>query len=390
MSDDPIGWGPASETDPLVQSLRGALGREADRTAPGRDGLRRIRAEIEARQRAAAITRRRRLTLLAAGVAGVLLTGGLATALNRAGRGDDSIGISSTPTAVAHPSPSTGPSTAASAGPGPTPSSAVARPGLPVYYAGRLSQADQLFREFHPFTGSAGIAERVQAAVSQAMSRRPDDPDYQTLWAAGADARTRVGPDLITIVLNEAAAGGTAVGAGSLPTEGRVIDQQHVDAAALQQLIWTATAAAAPAGTTGPSLVRIMAEGPTPNRFGSVSLSQPFRRGDQPGNRDPRALVWIDSLGQDAAVPVGPLTVRGQSTGAVLGLTWSLTLDGRTVDSGSITPTAAGGGRLGVGVRGQWTTTITLPSPGRYRLSVTLDLDDGLGGTDTKDLVAHD
>jgi hypothetical protein len=374
MTDDPTGLGPLSERDPLVRSLRGALAREADAVTPGRDGLRRIRAEIETRQRAAAATRQRRLTLVAAGVAGILVTGGVVAALSREG-----------PTVATPTAPTSEP-----ASPSTSPSASTPAPGLPVYYAGRKAQVDRLFREFHPVTGDpGGTAERVQAAVTQAMSQRPDDPDYQTLWAVGADARTTLGPDLITIVLNEAAAGGTAVAADPLPTEGRVIEPEDLDAVALQQLIWTATAAAAPAGTTGPVRVRISAEGPTPNRFGSIDLSQPFRRGNQPGDGDPRARVWIDSLGQDAAVPAGRLTVRGQTVGAGIPVTWTLDLGGKTVDSGSVRPTTAAGGDLGIGIRGEWTANLDLPSPGRYRLSVTLDVDDGGGGTDTKDFVAQ-
>ena len=103
-------------------------------------------------------------------------------------------------------------------------------PALPVYYLGLVGNSYRLFREFHPLppadSGSSpgAIAARVQEAVTQAMSRPPDDPDYRTLWAAGAGARTTVGPDRISIVLNEAAAGGLSVaGTGA-------------DAIAIQQL----------------------------------------------------------------------------------------------------------------------------------------------------------
>jgi hypothetical protein len=155
----------------------------------------------------------------------------------------------------------------------------------------------------------------------------------------------------------------------------------------LQQLIWTATAAAAPGGVAGPVRVLIRIDGPVPNRFGSIRLDQPFRRGNQPGDQDPRALVWIDSLGQDSSVPVGPLTVTGQSTGASLPLTWTLQRAGKTIDTGSITPVAADGGQVGPGIRGMWTARLDLPTVGRYRFRVVLDVDDGGGGVDSKDFV---
>ena len=381
MINDPTGLWPPSEDDPLVRTLRGALTREADEVLPGRDGLRRIRAEIAARERAAAGARRRRWqTGLVSAAAGVLVIGGVATALSLPDKNKHAIAIG-----TASPTPSTGPTSSAQSSP------TAGAPGLPVYYNGRTWQLDQLFREFHPITdgGSGSISQRVQAAITLAMSERPSDPDYQTLWPAGAAAKTTVEADLITIVLNRVAADGITL-AEPLLNEGKVIEQKDVDAAALQQLIWTATAAAAPSGTTGPVRVRISTEGATPNRFGSINLAQPFRRGSQPGdNKDPRALVWIDSLGQDATVPIGRLTVHGQSTGATPPLHWTLELGGKTVGTGEITPTAPSGAELGVGLRGEWTTTLDLPESGRYRLSVTLGIDDGGGGTDTKDFVVQ-
>ena len=377
MMNDPTDLWPPSEDDPLVRSLRGALTREADEVQPGRDGLGRIRAEIAARERAAADAKRRWRTGLVAAAAGVLVIGGVATALSLPDPDDNSV-------AVAPPTPTS------SSGPTSSSPTSPTTPGLPVYYNGRTWQLDQLFREFHPVTdgGAGSISQRVQAAITLAMSERPSDPDYQTLWPAGAAAQTRVDADLITIVLNRAAADGITL-ADPLPTEGKAITQQDVDAAALQQLIWTATAAAAPNGTAGPVRVRISTEGPTPHRFGSINLAQPFRRGTQPGDKDPRALVWIDSLGQDAVVPIDRLSVHGQSTGAARPLHWSLELGGKTVGTGEITPTAPSGAELGVGLRGEWTTTLDLPSSGRYRLTVTLDVDDGGGGTDTKDFVVQ-
>jgi Sporulation and spore germination len=244
---------------------------------------------------------------------------------------------------------------------------APAAPALPVYYLGQVGTGYRLFREFHPMptTGPpSSTSDRVQQAVTQALSRRPDDPDYHTLWPAGAGARTTLTPDLISIQLNEAAAGGLSVPGTA------------ADAIAIQQLIWTATAAAAPGGSTGPLLVLLRADGPTPDRLGSINLARPFRRGSSPGTGDPRAPVWIDSLGQDSAVAAGLVTVRGESVGVAAGgpsLTWSVTRSGSSgqLRSGELQATSPAGGRTGVGVRGNWTLSLDLSTPGRYTLTVS-------------------
>jgi hypothetical protein len=117
--------------------------------------------------------------------------------------------------------------------------------------------------------------------------------------------------------------------------------------------------------------VQLRADGPTPQRLGSIDLTRPFRRESAAGNGDPRAPVWIVSLGQDAAVPAGPFTVRGEGVGAASPLRWSLSQAGREVRSGMMPPTTPAGARLAFGVRGQWTLALDLPTPGRYTLAVT-------------------
>jgi hypothetical protein len=141
--------------------------------------------------------------------------------------------------------------------------------------------------------------------------------------------------------------------------------------------------------------VLIRAQGPTPDRFGSINLAQPFRRGGPPGTGDPRAPLWIDSLGQNATVPVGPLTVSGQAVGGPADLRWTLSLSDRVVASGSITPTAADDGALGAGVRGVWSLTLPVAAAGRYRFEVTqgpavaTPAGSGSTGSDSKEFVAR-
>ena len=395
--------GPLPVDDPLVVALRGALTRQADTVTASRDGLARIRAAIAGRA-AGNLSRpsrprwaRPKLAILAAVAAAVVVAAGVTATVSRPGppriepaghtRSSTTPPPAPQPTGSTTPTattPSTGgptPNSETPSGTGGAPSGAAAAGGLPVYYPGPVGQSYALFREYHPPTRGSGtgtgpttLTERVQAAITQAMSQRPDDPDYLVLWAAGADARVELTPDLITLTLNQAAAGGTAI-AGS-----------GADAIVIQQLIWTATATASSSDPAAPTRVLIRAEGPTPDRFGTISLGQPFRRGAQPGAAEPRAPVWIDTLGQDATVPAGPLTVTGQGIGGPFTLRWTLTRGGAVIDSGTVKPTTPAGGPLGVGLRGTWTITLTPPEPGRYTLTLSDNVPpDAGGGNDSKD-----
>jgi hypothetical protein len=371
----------------LAAAIRGTLQRKGDAVVAGADGLDRIRAVIErghhGRRSARVGSGRPRLWLLTAAASVVLAVGVVGSLTRPRSTGVETVGRGSQSqdaTASANGSAN-----------GSATSSVTA--GLPVYYPAKIGQTYLLFREFHPWPAAdagspdtlpatdAGPAtdavERVQAAITQAMSQRPNDPDYLVLWASHADATVAMVGEQLVITLNQAAAGGSSIaGPGA-------------DAIDIQQLIWTATAAAASGGAAAPSTVLVRADGPTPDRFGSISLAQPFRRGGPPGSGDPRAPMWIDSLGQNATVPVGPLTVTGQGTGGSTGLRWRLSLAGTVVASGPLRPTTAGGGSLGVGVRGVWSLTVNLAAAGRYHLEVAPDAPDGAhAGSDSKDFVA--
>lgn len=395
--------------DPTVAALRGALAREAA-TIEGRpDGLLRIRAAIGAEQGPRLLSRRSgragrpeglsargwMTTLgLVAAAACVALVLGLAIGSRLPGDGRTPVGgagsTSVPPVTGSFPStPTDGPSSGTASGPAtgsptgtPTAGGTGSRPlggALPVYYPAPVGAGFGLYREYHePPAGASTTAQRVQAALQQAMSRAPDDPDYRLVWDEGAEAEAGLAGDLITVRLNQAAAGGTTVA------------DPGADVIAIQQLIWTATAAAVTPGRPGPFRVLIRADGPTPTRFGGVDLTGAFERGPQPGSADPRAPLWIDSPGQGAVLGVGSRRVTGQGIGGPFDLRWTLTRDGTVVESGTVRPTTAGGGRLAVGVRGVWSLDLPLDRPGDYRLEVVEDVpSDTAGGADSKDFVVR-
>lgn len=393
--------------DPTAAALRGALARQAE-TIEGRpDGLLRIRAAIDAERTGGPAGRgrsgpgpwsgRRPGWAATAGLVAVAACVALVAGLVIGSRlpGDDRVPVGGPgPTGTA---PAPGPSPTGGPTPGPTGSASGSSSGtstasptggtagggaggaLPVYYPAPVGAGFGLYREYHEApAGASTVAERVQAAVTQAMSRAADDPDYRLLWDEGAGVEVGLEGDLITVRLNQAAAGGTTVA------------DPGADVIAVQQLIWTATAAAVVPGSPGPYRVLIRADGPTPTRFGGVDLTRPFERGAQPGAADPRAPLWIDSLGEGAVLAPGTRRVTGQGIGGPFDLRWTLTRDGAEVGSGTVRPTTASGAALGVGLRGVWSLDLQLDRPGDYRLEMAEDVPaDAGGGSDSKSFVVR-
>ena len=230
--------------------------------------------------------------------------------------------------------PSTGSST--------TPPSQTATPTtatVPVYY---LGANDKLYREFHPATvGTGGTAANVRAAVALMLDGRTAlDPDYSSQWPASASVRSvSVAGGVATVDLHGATVNGND------PAGNR---------AAIQQLIWTATAF--PGGTG----VRLLFDGV------------------------PRTTLWASRqpvagvLHRAAAVDVlAPVWVIDPQQGAVSGASVTVHLAG-IVFEGAIqirVRTAAGNQvvrqhvQLTVGAPAQGTATVTLHlAPGRYTI----------------------
>jgi hypothetical protein len=108
------------------------------------------------------------------------------------------------------------PTTDASTGP-----TEVAGAAIPVYYLGG-TEAPKLYREFH----HAVAAD--PATVLAELTSTPDDPDYRTLWPAGAFAWVKVSNDLITVQLMN----------GSLHDRPATMSRAEAEAS-IQQVIYT-------------------------------------------------------------------------------------------------------------------------------------------------------
>jgi hypothetical protein len=125
---------------------------------------------------------------------------------------------------------------------------------LGVYYLGR--DEPRLYREFRRLaTGDGSPAAKARAAVTEMLAGKPRDPDYSSPWPASARVRdVRLDGDVVTVDL---------AGVDN-PTQ-----------AAVQQLVWTATAA------SGRSNVRLLLDG------------APFAMQRRAPAADTLALIWL-------------------------------------------------------------------------------------------------
>ena len=222
--------------DDMASVLRDALEDAASNVTISPDALGDIRRRIAAR-------RTRWLSFPALRGRGATMIS-LSTAV-AAGVAAFAIGVGScSPPPHANPKPAAGPTVPAITS-GPTTASTTTEPtppsptsggggggqalaaGVPVYYIGAN---DKLYREFHAIPVGNGLpAAQVKAAITQMLDGRTAyDKDYASQWPASASVRSvSVAGGVATVDLHGATVNGFD------PAGNR---------AALQQLIWTATA----------------------------------------------------------------------------------------------------------------------------------------------------
>ena len=235
--------------------------------------------------------------------------------------------------------------------------------GVPVYWVGESQRSFKLYREFRRVPDTGGI---VASAVAAMMRMTPLDPDYSTPWKpATRIAVTQTGP-AITVDLSADAIANTQVGS-------------ELAERAVQQLVYTATAAASTAGTPA-TTVTITVDGASADAWGAVRLGQPTTRAAMV---DVQAHAWVTSPQHGARVPAGRVAFTGFGTSFEATFAWVVTnAAGAVVARGS----AMGGD--GTGGFGEFKFTAELPA-GAYVVQVSTD--DPSGGaegngpaTDTK------
>lgn len=252
-------------------------------------------------------------------------------------------GSSSSPTAVsASPEPASAAATPAAPTPtqdgAPTASSRTA--ARAVYYLSDTTNGPRLYREFHPRPATTSV---VRDAIEAMLTQPPLDDDYSSLWPAGTrvlDARVdrTVEGAIASVDLSREATTGSAGGAA--------------EAASLQQLVYTVTAAA-PAVTA----VQLLVEGKPPaTLWGHVSTRRPIARGPA---ADVLGPVWILTPANGRVARGG--TFGGEASVFEATVSWELRLGGRVVKKGFTTASTGAPGR------GSWSARADVP-PGDYEL----------------------
>jgi hypothetical protein len=250
-------------------------------------------------------------------------------------------------------------------GPPPTSAeSAAVEATVPVYYLGQegiwreedLQPADRirLYREFHRVPAGDGSDQAKTAAAITAMLAEGSafDSDYSSGWPATASLRgVSIEADTVTVDLSGAAT--NSVGAEAA--------QQ-----AVQQLVWTATAA------SGKSGVRLLFDGEEISElWGHVSVSGELRRAAASGTI---ALVWLIDPQHGATVP---RTFSVHVSGAPYESTMHLRVrqGDKTIHTTFVTLAGAAADRFG-----EAKTTMTLP-PGSYVIEAYGESAIGVGVT---------
>lgn len=327
-----------SSNDPhdeqVAALLRATLTREADMVTPG-DGYDRIQERIAHEEH----PRPRRGLVWLAAAAAVVVVGGVVGVLALGGDDDPppAAGPTTTTTEPA-PSPSS-PTTSSPPSTTTAPPPAAELTGVPVYWLGDTTANVWLYREFRTLPDEGGV---VRTAVLAAMSERPLDPDHRTPWSPPSRLEVSTDDGIVIDVSADAFAGG---GVGSRVAE-----------LAVQQIVWTATAAAQ---STAP--VTILVDGAPYDAWGAIALGEAMTRAPQ---QDVQAPVWIDSPTEGQQVAPGVVRVTGVSTAFEATVNWELTTD----DAEVVGTGFAMGGANGEYARYELTTPEL--APGTYTIAV--------------------
>lgn len=233
---------------------------------------------------------------------------------------------------------------------------------MPVYYAVPAPSGElRLAREFHHVETTD---HPVKVAVTQMFAEQPSDPDYLSLWTPTEVTSVDVADDAIVIDLAEVPA-----------VEGPDADTPAVEAA-VQQLVYTATAAAATLNQAdGGKPVRVLVDGDRPADLHTVGLHMDLTRRSQ---LDIRQLVQINDPGEGAEV-TSPVAVTGEAAAFEAALEWEIR---------DASDTVVGSGTAQADVCCEFSAfgfSVDL-EPGTYTLSVSdTDVSDGEGPGPTSD-----
>lgn len=233
---------------------------------------------------------------------------------------------------------------------------------IPVYYVAESRRSFRLYREFRTVRDRGGA---VASAVSAMTSLAPLDPDYLTPWRpASRISVSRKGTNL-AIDLSADAFANTNLGS-------------ELAATAIQQLVYTATAAASQSGLPART-VTITRDGRSADVWGVLRIGAPTARAPLV---DVQAQAWVTSPQEGDVRKAGSVTFTGFGTSFEATFGWVVrTVTGEVVARGS----AMGG--TGTGGYGPFSFSAKL-GPGTY--SVAISTDDPSGGAEGNEPATDD
>ena len=199
------------------------------------------------------------------------------------------------------------------------------------------------------------VGGAIASAVSAMTRLAPLDPDYMTPWRPASRTAVSQAGNNVAVDLSADAFANTGVGS-------------ELAAVAVQQLVYTATAAG-PQGGSPVTTVTITKDGKPADVWGVLRIGSPMARAPM---LDVQAQAWLTSPQNGEVRKAGTVTFTGFGTSFEATFGWVVrTSAGRTVARGS----AMGG--TGTGGFGPLSFSARLPA-GTY--TVVLSTDDPSGG----------
>jgi hypothetical protein len=218
---------------------------------------------------------------------------------------------------------------------------------MPLYFVGESQQDLRLYREFRTIRKVDGP---ISSAISAMTRLQPLDPDYVNPWRPASSVWVSQKGSALTVDLSADAFRNTKVGS-ELATR------------AIQQLIYTATAAAHTTGHDATS-VTITVEGKPADVWGVVHVGTPMARAPM---IDVQGHAWVTSPQQGDIVPAGRVRFAGYGTSFEATFHWEVTAAPGTkvVAHGTVM-----GGSMAEFGSFEWSTKL---APGAYTVRLATD-----------------
>ena len=258
------------------------------------------------------------------------------------------------------PSPTSSPPTASSSTRTTTPATTLK--SIPLYYVAQSQRSFKLYREFRTVPVTDGV---VGSAVSAMTHMAPLDPDYLTPWRPASRIAVQQRGNNLVVDLSADAFSNTNVGS-------------ELAATAIQQLVYTATAAASVGGRPART-VTITRDGKPADVWGVLRIGSPTPRAPA---LEVLAQAWVTSPQEGDVRKAGSVRFTGFGTSFEATFGWVVrTAAGEVVARGS----AMGG--TGTGGFGPFSFSAKL-TRGTYTVAVSTD--DPSGGVEGNEPATDD